>query len=66
MPLLLEWIERAGQALCLVVPAIASPGLIVGWWSVPTLAVLVGYYALGVHYLLTGRDGATLYISARP
>lgn len=61
VPRLLGWIERAGQALCLVVPAITSAGERVGWWSVPMLASITGYYALWARYLLTGRDGATLY-----
>ena len=61
VPLPLAWVERAGQALCLVVPAITAPGPTVGWWSAPTIAALVGYYALWARYSFTGRDGTTLY-----
>lgn len=61
IPTLLSWLERAGQALCLVVPAITAPGVILGWWSVPAVAALLGYYALWARYLFTGRDQATLY-----
>lgn len=61
VPRPLGWIERAGQALCLVVPAITEPGVVVGWWSILVVAGLAGYYALWARYLLTGRAGATLY-----
>lgn len=61
VPRPLGWIERAGQALCLVVPAITQPGALVVWWAIPVSAGLVGYYALWARYLLTGREGTTLY-----
>ncbi|QIZ99800.1 hypothetical protein [Leifsonia sp. PS1209] len=61
VPRLLGWLERAGQALCLVVPPITEPGELVGWWAVPALAALAGYYALWARYLATGRAGETLY-----
>jgi hypothetical protein len=61
VPRLLGWLERAGQALCLVVPAITRPGEISGWWFVLVLVTLAGYCALWARYLLTGRMGATLY-----
>lgn len=61
VPRLLGWIERAGQALCLVVPAITSHGELVGWWALPVFVALAGYYALWARYLFTGRVGATLY-----
>jgi len=63
VPRPLGWIERAGQALCLVVPAITQPGVIAGWWAIPVLSGLAGYYALWARYLLSGRAGATLYRS---
>lgn len=63
VPRLLGWIERAGQALCLVVPAITSTGEHVGRWSVLMLVAITGYYALWARYLFTGRDGAALYRS---
>ncbi|WP_047520231.1 hypothetical protein [Microbacterium sp. ZOR0019] len=61
VPRALGWIERAGQALCLVVPAITQQGELAGWWAIPTFCGLGGYYALWARYLLTGREGATLY-----
>ena len=61
VPLPLAWLERAGQALCLIVPAITQPGEVARWWAIPVFAGLAGYYALWARYLLTGRTGATLY-----
>lgn len=57
----LGWIERAGQVLCMVVPAVTDPGELAGWWAVPAFVGLAGYYALWARYLSTGRDGVTLY-----
>lgn len=61
VPRPLGWIERAGQALCLVVPAVTPPGELDGWWAIPAFTALAGYYALWARYLLTGRAGTTLY-----
>lgn len=61
VPRLLGWLERVGQALCLVVPAITQPGELAAWWAVPALVALAGYYALWARYVLTGRVGAALY-----
>ena len=61
VPGVLTAFERAGQALCLVVPAITEPGVIVWWWAAPLLAALAGYWALWARYLATGRAGAALY-----
>ncbi|WP_243695209.1 hypothetical protein [Agromyces protaetiae] len=61
VPLPLTILERAGQALCLVVPAVTEPGRVVWWWAVPLLAALAGYWALWGRYLATGRDGTALY-----
>lgn len=63
VPRSLRWLERAGQALCLVVPAITRAGEVVGWWAIPALIALAGYYVLWARYLLTGRAGPTLYAS---
>lgn len=63
VPRLLEGVERAGQALCLVVPAITLPGAIVWWWALPAAVALATYYALWVRYLVTGREQAQLYAS---
>lgn len=61
IPVVLGWVERAGQALCLVVPAFTAPGALVGWWAAPAVAALVGYYLLWARYVFTGRDQAMLY-----
>lgn len=61
VPRLLGWLERAGQALCLVVPAITQPGQLIGWWAVPAVVALAGYYALWARYLLDGRAATALY-----
>ncbi|MGP3536123.1 hypothetical protein ACTU3I_15110 [Microbacterium sp. RD1] len=54
-------LERAGQALCLVVPAITVGGRPSWGWSVPTAAAVVAYYALWARYLRRGRRSETLY-----
>ncbi|MDL5353175.1 hypothetical protein [Microbacterium sp. zg-YB36] len=61
VPRALEWLERAGQALCLVVPAITEPGALRWGWVVPALAALAAYYALWGRYLAGGRSGTALY-----
>jgi hypothetical protein len=54
----LVWLERAGQALCVVVPAITDPGEVLWWWSLPVFASLAGYYALWGRYLSIRRYSA--------
>lgn len=61
LPPALAWTERVGQALCVVVPAATAPGEIVWWWALPGIAALLGYHALWVRYLATGRRRAALY-----
>lgn len=61
IPTLLSAVERAGQALCVVVPAITAAGAVHGWWAIPALIGLVAYYLLWVRYLITGRPIAALY-----
>ncbi|WP_194409679.1 hypothetical protein [Microbacterium cremeum] len=61
VPRALGLLERAGQALCVVVPAITLPGRLIGWWAVPAVVALVGYYALWARYLLDGRTATALY-----
>ncbi len=63
VPRPLEWGERMGQALCLVVPAITLPGAIVWWWALPAAVALATYYALWGRYLVVGREQALLYAS---
>ncbi|MFT4285948.1 MAG: hypothetical protein QM598_14045 [Protaetiibacter sp.] len=61
VPRMLSWLERAGQALCLVVPAITEPGPIAWWWVAPVAVALAIYYALWVRYLRSGRPVSALY-----
>jgi hypothetical protein len=61
VPVFLTVLERAGQALCLVVPAITEPGATVWWWVIPAGIALLGYYALWVRYLVGGRAIELLY-----
>jgi len=61
IPLLLTVLERGGQALCLVVPAITEPGETRWWWAVPVAAAVSTYYALWGRYLMTGRIASALY-----
>ena len=63
VPRLLEGGERAGQALCLVVPAITLPGAIVWGWVLPAAVALAAYYALWGRYLVAGREQSLLYAS---
>jgi hypothetical protein len=63
VPRPLEGVERAGQALCLVVPAISVPGAIVWWWLLPAVVALATYYVLWCRYLVAGREQALLYAS---
>lgn len=54
-------LERAGQALCVTIPAI-TVGASVSWWWFPLVAALVlAYWALWVRYLATGRHLAALF-----
>lgn len=62
LPVLLTWVERAGQALCLVVPVITAAGDLYWWWLLPVALALGGYYALWGRYLLQGRSFADLYL----
>lgn len=61
LPRPLGWLERVGQALCLVVPAITEPGATVWGWAIAALAALAAYYALWGRYLAGGRSAAALY-----
>lgn len=61
VPRSLGWLERAGQALCLVIPAITASGVVVWWWALAGAGALVGYYALRIRYLTNGRRHKLLY-----
>ncbi len=60
-PAPLLWLERAGQALCLTVPAITAPGRTTWWILIPTAAGLAVYYGLWARYLRSGRGTILLY-----
>lgn len=63
VPLLTVWLERLGQALCLVVPVITASSLIAWAWVALVLPALVVYYALWGRYLVGGRRWSLLYSS---
>ncbi|MFJ3473323.1 hypothetical protein ACIPJ1_10345 [Microbacterium maritypicum] len=63
VPRPLEGVERAGQALCLVVPAITVPGAIIWWWVLPAAVALATYDVLWCRYLVEGREQTLLYAS---
>ena len=46
VPWPLTWLERAGQALCLVVPAITASGELRWWWVAPATVALATYDGL--------------------
>jgi hypothetical protein len=61
VPWPLSALERAGQALCLVVPTITLPGPLLWWWLAIAGAVLASYDALWIRYLVRGRSLRVLY-----
>jgi hypothetical protein len=61
VPTVLVWVERVGQALCLVVPVITEPRVPRWWWTLLVAAALAGYYVLWGRYLFGGRRSAELY-----
>lgn len=61
VPVALTGMERAGQALCLVVPAITAPGPVSWWWLPAVVIVLAAYYSLWGRYLARGRRFDDLY-----
>ncbi|GIT80706.1 hypothetical protein LLS1_23750 [Leifsonia sp. LS1] len=61
--LALTVLERAGQALCLVVPAITEPGGLLWWWALPAALTLLAYDALWARYLVRGRRAELLFES---
>ncbi|WP_182526510.1 hypothetical protein [Nocardioides dongkuii] len=60
-PRVVSGAERAGQALCLVVPAASTHGPTEPAWAALVAGCLAGYYGLWVRYLRGGRGGAALY-----
>lgn len=61
VPSALTLLERAGQALCLVVPAITAAGDLRGWWAVAVVVAVALYWALWGRYLASTRSAASLY-----
>lgn len=62
VPGVLTWLERAGQALCIVVPIVVVPRTLSWWWVLPGAIALGIYYALWARYLARGRRTAELYL----
>jgi hypothetical protein len=61
VPRVLEILERSGQALCVTVPAI-TVGAFVLWWGVlPVGIFVIGYWALWLRYIVSGRQRASLF-----
>ena len=54
-------IERLGQALCLVLPAVSASAGSLGASLLAVMLPLVAYYGLWGRYVLKGRDVADLY-----
>ena len=65
IPTWLAWLERAGQALCVVVPAITAPGALHAPWptvgAVATAIAVAASWALSLRYLAAGRPWSALY-----
>lgn len=61
VPWPVRWLERAGQASCVAVPAATAPGPVVWWWAVPASLGLAAYYALWGRYLASGCSAAAMY-----
>ena len=57
----LAWLERAGQALCLVVPALTGREPGDPWWLAGVIVCVGVYLGLWGRYLATGRRFTALY-----
>ena len=62
----LTWVERSGQALCLVTPALTGQQSGDLWWLVSVVACIGVYIGLWARYLTTGRHYAALYAPLGP
>ena len=61
VPRALEVLERAGQALCVTVPAITLGGSVLWWWLAPVVVLIVAYWMLWVRYVVAGRPLSALF-----
>lgn len=61
VPRVLLVFERAGQALCMTVPAITAAGPIARGWAVPVVLAVLAYGALWIRYLRRGRPASALF-----
>lgn len=59
----LLWMERGGQAACVVAAVLAPAGAPVWGWAIPMGVAAAGYYALWGRYLRDGRAARSLYRS---
>lgn len=62
----LAWLERGGQALCLVVPALTGREPGDAWWLAVVIASIAVYLGLWARYLATGRRIGSLYAPLGP
>ncbi len=62
----LTWLERSGQALCLVVPALTGQEPGDPWWLAAVIACIAVYLGLWGRYLVTGWHIASLYAPLGP
>lgn len=60
VPRVLLVFERAGQALCMTVPAITATGATAWGWAVPVALAVLAYGALWIRYLRRGRPASAL------
>lgn len=61
IPAPLVWMERSGQALCIVVATLVPAGAMAPGW-IPLLAIsTAAYYALWARYLRGGRTSVLLF-----
>ncbi|MEV8172773.1 hypothetical protein [Microbacterium sp. NPDC077486] len=61
VPRVLLVFERAGQALCMTVPAITAAGPIAWGWAVPVGVSVLAYWVLWIRYLRRGRPASALF-----
>ena len=61
VPRALEMLERAGQALCVTVPAITVGSSVRWWWLVPVVVFVAAYWILWGRFFVTGRPLSSLF-----
>jgi len=61
VPTVFVILERAGQALCVTVPAITVGTSMHWWWLIPVSVLVLGYWGLWVRFLAAGRPLEALF-----